>query len=199
MMQKLFNMLNVNIETFMQQAIENSIPQPHKLKWTEAEDKIIANCIENGLSLSDIHRIISLRTPEAIRSRGNHLGDSYYRNKDDGLTYFHNEINHKYRRTKDKTLEAKEFKPIPIESKNSLGKDIKVVVDIIPKKQIIVYIKDMFNISLQTNLFHYIHYYPHSTQYYSSINAVSKVVVSRDCKSDRQVTEEKNYIFIGEE
>lgn len=122
-----------NIENYIQIVIQNSIPQPHRSKWTDEEDNIIIDCIKYGLSLSDIHKIISLRTPEAIRTRANHLGYGFYRNRDDGLTYFHNKINHNYRRTKNEIQAWKESVPIPIEPHDSLGKDNKVDVDIIPK------------------------------------------------------------------
>ena len=121
-----------NIEDYIQLMIQNS--EPHGSNWTDSENSIIVECIANGVSLSDIKRIISLRSLGAIRTRANSLGYGNRRNEDDGETYFSREINYKNRRTKDEILEGKEFVSVPIESKNSLRTDNEIDTVIIAKK-----------------------------------------------------------------
>ncbi len=119
-------------QTYIAQAIQNSLPQSHRSKWTNEEDDILLECIGNGLSLADIAKIIRLRSFGAIRTRANHLGYGNKKNKKDDDTYFFNKINHKTRRGKDEML--KELEKVPIEPKNPMGEDIEIASDIIPKK-----------------------------------------------------------------
>ncbi len=118
------------------QFVNDHRPQPHQGKWTDEEENIILVCIKNAASLSDIKKVIRLRTNGAICTKANHLGYGNKRNKNDGHTYFHKEINHKNRRTKDEISEERE--KVPIESTNSTGTNIEVDSDIISKVEISV-------------------------------------------------------------
>ncbi len=126
--------VELNKEDFIRLAIQNCHPQVHGSRWTTDEDNILHESIQKSLSLEDISKIIKLRSHSAIYTRANSLGFAYKRNNDDGLTYFHTEINHKNRRTMKEIMEGKESASIPIESTDSTGTDIEVTNDSIPEK-----------------------------------------------------------------
>ncbi len=118
------------------QLVNDHRPQPHKSRWIREENNILLVSIENGISLAGISEIISLRSQGAICTRANYLGYGNKRNKDDGHTYFHKEINYKNRRTKEEMY--KEREKIPIEPTSSTGTNIEVDNDIISKVEISV-------------------------------------------------------------
>ncbi len=97
-------------------------PQPHRSSWKEEEDAFIIECITNNNPLEEIQKVISLRTDKAILKRANDLDYGYYTNSDNGLIYFKEEIKHKHRSCKDKSISTTE-----------VDNDVKVDTGIIPK------------------------------------------------------------------
>jgi len=98
------------------------IPQPHRSKWTDEETSYMKESIENNATLDEIAKVIFERSHGAILTKANSLGYGNYRNKNDGLTYFKDEIKHKSRSYKDKSIPTKEADTVGNEDTDSIPK-----------------------------------------------------------------------------
>ncbi len=85
----------------------------HKKRWTPKEDVHLIRLIKRDCSI-DVAVSQLERTEPAIKTRANYLGFGYKTNKDDGQIYFHEDIHHKKRRTKEEILA--ELGKVPIHS-----------------------------------------------------------------------------------
>ena len=79
-----------------------TLPQKHRSKWIKEEIELLRKSIEENEPLEEISKVISNRTAAAILTKANTLGYGYKYNKNDGLTYFKDVINHKNRSCKKK-------------------------------------------------------------------------------------------------
>jgi len=112
--------------------IENYEQQLHRSKWTFSEDVILLEAIANSWSVQKIKSLaIKLRTESAIYTRANYLGFGYKTNKDNGQIYFHEDIHHKKRRTKEEILA--ELGKVPIRSAKSVEDCVEESTVIIPE------------------------------------------------------------------
>lgn len=86
----------------------------HKKKWTVDEETKLLSLIKKNSSIDVIVKMIE-RTESAIKTKANYLGFGHYCDKTVDKSYFHNEINHKNRRTKEELL-ADGIDKVPIPS-----------------------------------------------------------------------------------
>jgi len=98
-------------------------PQKHRSNWIQEElDFIEKSIIADNKPLEEIAKVISLRTTGAILTKVNSLGYGNYYNKTDGLTYFRNEIKHKERSCKNKSIPTQKVDTTGKEDADSIPK-----------------------------------------------------------------------------
>jgi len=83
------------------------ILQEHGTRWKEEEIDFIEKSIADNKPLEEIAKTISLRTTGAILKKANDLGYGNFNNKNDELTYFKDDMKHKNRSCKDKSIPTK--------------------------------------------------------------------------------------------
>jgi len=113
-------------------------PKVHGTRWKQEEIDFIKESIKDNKPLEEIVLTISLRTPAAILTKVNSLGYGNYTNKTDGLIYFKDNINHKNRSCKNKSIPTKQdVGTVDTTSKKATDSVPQIQIDITDLEEII--------------------------------------------------------------